>query len=91
MDGWNVHIPLIYLTNKDCLFKNKPTTIASQELLTIDTITSQIQTSSKPLLDSGELDLTFDEWFQAWHCLFDLIRTHIPDELHLWEIHYSFY
>ena len=90
IDGWNVHVPLTYLTNKGCLFKNKPTAIASQELLTIDSVTGQIQTSSKPLSDSGELDLTFDEWFQAWQRLLELIRTHIPDELHLWEIHHSF-
>ena len=25
IDGWSTHVPLMYLTNKGCLFKNKVT------------------------------------------------------------------
>ena len=90
IDGWHVHVPLTYLTDKGCVFKDKPAVVASQELLMIDNVTGHIQTSSKPLSDTGELDLTFNEWHQVWRHLLDLIRTHIPDELWLWEIHHTF-
>ena len=63
--GWNVHVPLTFLMDKGCLTKDKPTAGAAQEILTLDN-TGCIQTSSKPLHDDGELDLTFDEWHQAW-------------------------
>jgi hypothetical protein len=88
-DGWTVHIPLTYLTDKGCLLKDRPLAGASQELLTIDGVTGRIQTSSKSLSDAGELDLTFDEWHQAWCRLLDLIRTFLPNEFLMWEIHYS--
>jgi hypothetical protein len=89
-DGWNVHVPLTFLTDKGCLLKNKPTIAASYDLLSIDSITGQIQTSAKPLSDAGELELTFDEWHQAWRRLLELIETYLPDELDMWKIHHSF-
>lgn len=87
-DGWNVHVPLTFLTDKGCMLKNKPA--ASADLLTIDSITGQIQTSSKQLSEAGELELSFDEWHQAWRRLLDLIRTFLPREFLMWETHYSF-
>jgi hypothetical protein len=89
-DGWVSHVPLTYLTDKGCLLKNKPSVIASQEILTVDSITGQIHTSTTPFSDDGELELTFDEWHQAWRRLLDLIRSYFPDEFLMWEIHYSF-
>ena len=89
-DDWHVHVPLIFLTNKGCLMKDRPTTSSSDDVLTIDSATGQISTSSKSLSDDGELDLSFDEWHQAWHHLLDLIRTYIPDEFAMWEVHYHF-
>jgi hypothetical protein len=62
----------------------------AHELLTIDNTTGHIQTSSKPLSDTGELELTFDKWHQAWHHLLDLIRTFIPNEFLMWQIHHFF-
>jgi hypothetical protein len=56
----------------------------------MDTVTGHIQTTSQPLTDEGELDLTFDEWHQAWRRLLDLIRTFLPHEFLMWETHYSF-
>ena len=90
IDGWNVHVPLTFLTDNGCLLKDKAITGASQEILLYDNSTGQIQTSSKSLSDDGELDLTFDEWHQAWQRLLDLIRTFIPKEFLMWEIHYSY-
>jgi hypothetical protein len=89
-DRWNVHIPLTYLTNKGCLFKDRPMAAATHELLTINNATGHIQTSSKPLSDTRELELMFDKWHQAWHHLLDLIRTFIPNEFIMWQSHHSF-
>ena len=47
-------------------------------------------TSSKPLSDNGELELTFDEWHQAWRRLLDLIKSFLPAEFLMWETHYLF-
>jgi hypothetical protein len=90
IEGWTVHVPLTFLTDKGCLLKDKSAVNLSQDFLTIDNSTGTIQTSSTSLADEGELDLTFDEWHQAWRRLLDLIRTFIPHEFLLWEIHYSF-
>ena len=87
IDGWNVHIPLTYLTNKGCSWKDKSST--SQDLFTIDSLSHHISTSSKPLSDKGELDLSFDKWHQAWQLLLELIREFISKEFLLWEIHYN--
>ena len=79
-EGWVVHVPLTFLTNKGCLMKDKLTVNLSQDVLTIDNATGTIQTSSTSLADEGELDLTFDEWHQAWRRLLDLIRNFLPHE-----------
>ena len=89
-DGWSSYVPLTYLTDKGCLFKDKSSSTSSHDLLTVDPTTGAIQTSSTSLSDDGELDLTFDEWHQAWWHLLDLIRTYFPDEFLMWETHYSF-
>ena len=60
-DGWTVHIPLTFLTDKGCLLKNKPLAVSTQEILSMDPSSGQIITTSKPLSDSGELDLTFED------------------------------
>jgi hypothetical protein len=87
MEGWWSHVPLTYLTDKGCLLKNKN---ASQDLLSYDPVTGKVVTTSKVLHDNGELELTFDEWHQAWQHLLDLIKTYLPEEFLLWEIHYLF-
>jgi hypothetical protein len=90
VDGWNVHVPLTFLTDKGCLLKDKSAVDASLELLSINSSTGIIQTSSTSLIDDGELDLTFDEWHQAWRRLLDLIRSWVAHEFALWETHYLF-
>ena len=87
--GWSSHVPLTYLTDKGCLFKDRSSTVLAQDLLTVDPTSGAIQTTSTTLSEEGELDLTFDEWHQAWRRLLDLIRTFIPNEFHMWQAHYS--
>ena len=88
-EGWSSHVPLTYLTDKYCEFKNRSSLNAAQDILSIDPSTGQVITTSRVLHDNGELELTFDEWHQAWRRLLDLIKTHIPKEYLLWEVHYS--
>ena len=88
-DGWNVHVPLSYLTDKSCEFKTKSALSAAQDILSFDSSTGQVIATSRVLHDNGELELTFDEWHQAWRRLLELIRTFIPREFLVWEVHYS--
>lgn len=88
-EGWESHVPLTYLTDKGCMLKNK-TSAALQDILSYDSTTGQVVTTSKALNESGELDLSFDEWMQAWRRLLQLIETHLPQELPHWTTHYSF-
>ena len=88
--GWNLHIPLTYLTNKGCLLHDKSSTNTLKDGFTIDTMTSQVSASVKLLSDDGELDLSFDEWHQASHHLLDLIKTYLQDEFLMWEVHYAY-
>ena len=91
IDGWNIHVPLTFLTDKGCLLKNRPAIAASQDILSVDS-DGRILTTPKPLSDDGELDLTvtFNERHQAWHHLLEFIKTFLPEELQLWETHYSY-
>ena len=88
-EGWSSHVPLTYLTDKYCEFKNKSSLSAAQDILSFDPSTGQVISTSKILHDNGELEMSFDEWHQAWRRLLELINTHIPKEYPLWEIHYS--
>ena len=88
VDGWSIHIPLIFLTDKGCLFTDKSTTSSTQDMLTL--INGHILTNLKPLSDDGELDLIFNKWHQAWQHLLDLIKSYLPEEFLLWEVHYLF-
>ena len=87
-DGWELHVPLTYLTDKGCMLKNKMT--AALDILSYDSTTGQVVTSSKALNENGELELSFDEWMQAWRRLLKLIEEYLPQELHLWTAHYNF-
>jgi hypothetical protein len=78
----------MFLTDKGCLFKDKSTANSMHNILTL--VDGHILTNPKPLSDDGELDLTFDEWHQAWQCLLDLIKSYIPEEFLLWEVHHLY-
>ena len=86
--GWNVHVPLTFLTDKGCLFKDKSTANSNQDMLTL--VNGHILTNPKPLSNKGELKLTFNEWHQAWWHLLDLMKSHLSEELLLLEVHYLF-
>ena len=89
MEGWNIHVPLTFLTDKGCLLKNKSLAATSYDLVSFNSA-GRLVTSSKPLPDSRELDLTFDEWHQAWRRLLELIKSFLPAKFLMWETHYLF-
>ena len=68
-DGWNTHVTLSYLTYKSCQFKTKSALSAAQSILSFNPSTGQVIATLKVLHDNGELELTFDEWNQAWRRL----------------------
>ena len=88
-EGWNSHVPLTYLTDKACMLKNRLSSNAAQDILSFDSATGQVITTSRVLHDNGELEMDFNEWHQAWRRLLELINTFIPREYNVWEIHYS--
>jgi hypothetical protein len=91
IDGWNTHIPLTFLTDKACSSKNISTSLNSmQDYITIDDTSGRFMSTAKPLPSDGELDLSFDEWHQAWQRLLDLIARYAPQEHQFWLIHYEF-
>jgi hypothetical protein len=51
-------------------------------------VDGQVTMKSKSLSTTGKLDMTFDEWHQAWQWLLKLIDQYHPDELTLWQMHY---
>lgn len=85
--GWASHIPLTYLTDKACSTSQKPFDQPC-ETLSFDTHSGQILTSTKQLSTAGELDLTFDEWHQAWRRLLTLIGDYCPNIHHAWDHHF---
>ena len=89
-DGWTTHIPLTFLTDKGCLLKNKALVNSSHDIMSFDPTTGQVITTSKTLNDQGELELTFDEWHQAWRRLLSLVEEFFPEELYMWTKHYTF-
>ena len=54
------------------------TASSAQDMLTL--INGHILTNLKPLSDDSELNLTFNEWHQAWQHLLDLIKSYLPKE-----------
>ena len=89
-DGWTSHIPLTYLTNKGCLLKNKASVNSAQDIMSFDPTTGQVVTTSRTLNDHGELELTFNEWYQVWRRLLALIDEFFKEEFLMWKKHYSF-
>ena len=80
------HISLTYLTDKFCATQPAAQSSLSDFLAIID---GQVTTKSKGLSSAGELDMTFNEWHQAWQWLLKLINQYYPDEFPLWHMHYS--
>jgi hypothetical protein len=87
--GWNSHVPLQYLTDKFCGLNNGTTAKALNDLFTMDGSSGTVVSVAKELPFEGELTLTFDEWFQAWQRLLQLIQEFVPEEYQLWLFHYE--
>jgi hypothetical protein len=83
---WETHVPLTYLTDKFCASQPAAQSSLSDFLAVVD---GQVTTKSKGLSPAGELDMTFDEWHQAWQRLLKLINQYHPDEFASWRTHYS--
>ena len=91
IDGWNTHVPLTFLTDKACSSKNMGASINSlQDYVTVDDSSGRFVSTARPLSTDGELDLSFNEWHQAWQRLLDLLSRYLPQEHHFWLIHYEF-
>ena len=73
---WETHVPLTYLTDKFCASQPTAQSSLSDFLAVVD---GQITTKSKSLSPIGELEMTFDEWYQAWQRLLKLINQHHPN------------
>jgi len=68
---WETHVPLTYLTDNFCT--SQPTAQSSlSDLLAV--VDGQVTTKSKSLSPVSELEMTFDEWYQAWQRLLKIIN-----------------
>ncbi|KAJ7489660.1 hypothetical protein B0H11DRAFT_1720127, partial [Mycena galericulata] len=88
-DGWKTHVPLQYLTDKYCSFANHASTKELNDLFTVDNSAGALVSMPKELAFEPELSLTFDEWFQAWGRLLELIETYVPEEHAMWVTHFE--
>jgi hypothetical protein len=83
---WETHVPLTYLTDNFCASQPSVKSSLSDLLAVID---GQVTTKSKSLSSVGELEMSFDEWYQAWQRLLKIIKQHHPDEFDLWRTHFT--
>ncbi|KAJ7120593.1 hypothetical protein C8R43DRAFT_900594, partial [Mycena crocata] len=89
IQGWTTHVPLQYLTDKFCGLNNGTAARALNDLFTMDGSSGSVVSVAKELPVEGELTLTFDEWFQAWQRLLQLIEEFVADEYDAWIVHYE--
>ena len=87
--GWDSHVPLHYLTDKFCGLNNGVAARALNDLFTMDGSSGTVVSVAKELPVEPELALTFDEWFQAWQRLLELIGEYLPAEYEMWFLHYD--
>ncbi|KAJ7618342.1 hypothetical protein DFH06DRAFT_1363882 [Mycena polygramma] len=88
-DGWKTHVPLQFLTDKYCSSANNASSKELNDIFTMDGSSGSIISVAKELPIAGELSLTFDEWYQAYERLLELIGTYVPDEYEAWFAHYQ--
>ncbi|KAJ7754014.1 hypothetical protein B0H16DRAFT_1833089, partial [Mycena metata] len=89
LSGWDSHVPLHFLTDKFCGLSNSVAAKALNDLFTMDGSSGTVVSVAKELPVEPELALTFDEWFQAWQRLLQLIEEYVANEFHLWLVHYE--
>ncbi|KAJ6458748.1 hypothetical protein C8R45DRAFT_1109864 [Mycena sanguinolenta] len=56
---------------------------------TVDGSSNSIVSIAKELPIDAELSLSFDEWFQAWGSLLELILAYVPEKHSLWIAHFE--
>lgn len=86
-NGWNEHVPLTVLTDKYCAKEAEDGEGTTESLLRFqDGVWTSV---NKSLPNKGEIQLSFDEWFQAWNRLLQLIKQYFkyPEYL-MWHRHY---
>ncbi|KAJ6447581.1 hypothetical protein C8R45DRAFT_850757, partial [Mycena sanguinolenta] len=88
-DGWKTHVPLHFLTDKYCSISNHASTEELNDLFSIDGSSGTVISVAKELPADPELELTFDQWFQAFGRLLELIKTYVPEEHPLWVVHFE--
>ncbi|PPQ81779.1 hypothetical protein CVT24_005332 [Panaeolus cyanescens] len=87
-NGWKEHIPLTTLTDEYCAKEAEEGEEASEGTLRWDR-NGAITSVQKSLPHRGEPQLSFDEWFQAWRRLLQLIQQFCPaEEYQMWLKHY---
>ncbi len=84
-EGWLTHIPLTFLTNAACSHGSMR---SSQDLLSIDESSRRLVSTSQSLSDTGETDLTYEQWLDAYDRFLGLVLEHIgEDDANAWETH----
>jgi len=89
-DGWTTHVPLTYLTDMHC-GQSGAASRTVHGTLSFDRESGLISiiASTEELAIIGELNLSFEEWHQAWIRLLSLIREFIPTEYSCWDFHFA--
>lgn len=88
-DGWKTHVPLQFLTDKFCSFTNHASSKELNDFFAVDASAGNVVSQEKDLALEPELHLSFDEWFQAWGRLLELIKTYVEEEHDMWLIHFE--
>ncbi|KAJ7724787.1 hypothetical protein B0H16DRAFT_1245203, partial [Mycena metata] len=87
--GWDSHVPLNFLTDKFCAFANTAAAKELNDIFLVDSTSGAVVSTARELSVDSELALSFDEWFQAWGRLLELIQTYVPEEHELWVVHFN--
>ncbi|KAJ7629856.1 hypothetical protein B0H17DRAFT_1218031 [Mycena rosella] len=83
-----MHVPAHVLIDSFCSHNNTAAAKKLDDLYTLDGSRGVISVS-KELAWEPELALTFEECFQAWGRVLELIQTYVPQEFDLWLAHYN--
>ncbi|TFK16436.1 hypothetical protein FA15DRAFT_711822 [Coprinopsis marcescibilis] len=87
-NGWSSHVSLAHLMDEYCQCKNVTTLAPVEEGILFDTATGKFTTVAKATPTTEELQLSFDQWYQAWRRLLSLIETYVSEELEGWKTHF---
>ncbi|KAJ7227594.1 hypothetical protein B0H12DRAFT_1030338, partial [Mycena haematopus] len=87
--GWDSHVPLHFLTDKFCAFANSAAAKELNDIFLVDSSSGSMVATARELPVDPELALSFDEWFQAWGRLLELIQSHVPEEHEMWIAHFN--